>query len=107
MKPLKIIGAFIIAFAFFSAVITIKMPSKRLDLDGAITQGFLVLGMRSIDVVKAVGEPTKISEPKDGITAWYYEELYNPVDTWKIEHAYIMFKNGRLADIKKGEPLDK
>jgi len=77
------------------------MPPKKLDLDNAIIQGILILGMRSIDVIKAVGEPTLISDEKNGITGWYYKEMENPVAGWELEHIYLAFKNGRLCDMKK------
>jgi len=79
------------------------MPPKKLDLDNAIIQGILILGMRSTDVVKAAGEPTLISDEKDGITGWYYKEMENPIADWKLEHVFLAFKSGRLCDIKKGQ----
>ncbi|MDP8234414.1 MAG: hypothetical protein P9M06_06415 [Candidatus Saelkia tenebricola] len=100
-KILRIMGSFLFAFLLLGVVININMPPKKLNLENAIIQGILVLGMRSIDVVKAAGEPTAISEEKDGITGWYYKEMENPVADWKLEHVYLAFKNGRLSDIKK------
>ena len=69
-KILRFIGIFLFIFFLLGYIIDIHMPPKKLDLDNAIIQGILVLGMRSIDVVKAVGDPILISDEKDGITGW-------------------------------------
>jgi cbb3-type cytochrome oxidase subunit 3 len=104
-KILRFIGLFLFAFFLLGYIIHINMPPKKLDLDTAIMQGVLILGMRSIDVVKAAGEPTLISEEKDDIIAWYYKEMENPIADWELEHVYLVFKNGRLSVIKKGSEL--
>ena len=102
-RILRFIGLFLFGFLLLGFVININMPPKKLNLENAITHGILVLGIRSIDVVKGVGEPTSISEEKDGITGWHYKEMENPVADWKLEHIYLAFKNGRLSDIRKGK----
>lgn len=102
-KILRFIVLFLFCFFLLGYIINIHMPPKKLDLDNAIIQGILVLGMRSIDVVKAVGEPTLISDEKDGIIGWYYKEMENPVADWELEHVYLAFKNGRLSSIIKRE----
>lgn len=102
-KILRFIGLFLFVFLLLGFVININTPPKKLNLDSAIMQGILILGMRSIDAVKAVGEPTSISDKKEGVTIWYYKEMKNPVADWKLEHVYLAFKNGRLSDIRKGK----